>query len=657
MIATTVKYDITGNLLDKLDAMEKKLAHFDAMIDKSDKQVSKFGKGAKGGGGFLDKLLPKNGGMMDKLTTSLSAIPGLNSGILSSAGSLANPYIAAGAAAVALGAVAMDGTRMAMDWDRSMAKANVTMQATPAKLKEVGDQLKHMERYGTNINELPESFNKIISGIGDTSKALDIMEVSLKSSRANFGQLDIAADAIVNVMGSAGSQFKNATEVSDLLTASMIQGKAEFNDMANYLPRIIPYANNLGFSVRETAGAFALLTAKGQSSEQVAMLLQNTFTALADKKKRSNLKQFVDIFDHGKLKPFAQVFDEIGNKMKGLNPEQMAKFMSVLDLDAQSSSAFKQLVDNTALLKTNITALENSKGATDKALGDGKNGYDVIDKLRTKWEDMKMKIGEQIAPGIIKLLEGLEHAWEWLEKTEQSTGIFSSTWEVLKGLLEISLAPIMRIWNGLKFIFGGLGDVDGASKGNYFSKFIQFAVAGLSDLLFVAGKTFQILGDIASLDWSATKEDFKSFGTHDYAVNGHDAPAPAPYVDYVHKLPPPNVDMFGNKFLFQPLGPTIPTSPTTPVADPKADQSVLDILAAADTKDKKKKEKKEAKSIHEVAGGGNQVRNVVVNIGKQIETVRIETTNMAGQSVSQIKKILEDLLVTAVRDSELALGH
>jgi TP901 family phage tail tape measure protein len=645
--------------------MEKKLAHFDAMIDKSDKHISKFGKGAKGGGGFLDKLLPKNGGMMDKLTTSLGAIPGLNSGILSSAGSLANPYIAAGAAAVALGAVAMDGTRMAMDWDRSMAKANVTMQATPEKLKEVGDQLKHMERYGTNINELPESFNKIISGVGDTSKALDIMEVSLKSSRANFGQLDIAADAIVNVMGSAGSQFKNATEVSDLLTKSMIQGKAEFNDMANYLPRVIPYANNLGFSVRETAGAFALLTAKGQSSEQVAMLLQNTFTALADKKKRSNLKQFVDIFDHGKLKPFAQVFDEIGAKMKGLNPEQMAKFMSALDLDAQSSSAFKQLVDNTALLKTNITALENSKGATDKALGDGKNGYNVIDKLRTKWEDMKMKIGEQIAPGIIKLLEGLEHAWEWLERTEQSTGIFSSTWEVLKGTLEISLVPIMKIWNGLKFIFGGLGDVDGASKGNYFSKFIQFAVAGLSDLLFVAGKTFQILGDIASLDWSATKEDFKSFGTHDYAINGHEPKALT--AGDINKLPEANkldaynklVGIYGKDFVDKSagkMGINIPTSPIAPKSDPKADQSVLDILAAADTQDKKKKEKT-AKSIHEVAGGGNQVRNVTVHIGKQIETVRIETTNMAGQSVSQIKKILEDLLVTSVRDSELALGH
>jgi hypothetical protein len=177
-------------------------------------------------------------------------------------------------------------------------------------------------------------------------------------------------------------------------------------------------------------------------------------------------------------------------------------------------------------------------------------------------------------------------------------------------------------------------------------------------LLFVAGKTFQILGDIASLDFGAAKDDFKDFGTHDYAINGKDAPYKAPVQDYVHKLPPPTTkDIFGFQ-PFLPLGPTIPASPTTPIADPKADpkadQSVLDILAAADAKDKKKKT---AKSIHDVAGGGNQVRNVVVNIGKQIETVRIETTNMAGQSVSQIKKILEDLLVTAVRDSELALGH
>ncbi len=61
--------------------------------------------------------------------------------------------------------------------------------------------------------------------------------------------------------------------------------------------------------------------------------------------------------------------------------------------------------------------------------------------------------------------------------------------------------------------------------------------------------------------------------------------------------------------------------------------------------------------MREVAGGGAQVRNVTIHIGKQIEKVEIATTNLQNLSKEAIRKILEELMVTTVRDSEIMLAH
>lgn len=248
MLTTEVKYTLVDDLSAKVAKIEDRLKKFDRLIGHTDDNLKKLGK--HGTGGFMDKLLPNNT-KVEKITGALSEIPNLNMGILSSAGTLANPYVAAGAAAVAFGAYAVKSTKMALNWNEGMARANSTMGASPAELEKVSQKLQKMPRYGADLLAIPDAFEKILSTVGDTGKSLDILSVALKSSRANMASLDVTSDAIANILGSAGSQFNNVMEVSDLLTKTKILGAAEFNDMATYLPRIIPYANRLGIEVTE----------------------------------------------------------------------------------------------------------------------------------------------------------------------------------------------------------------------------------------------------------------------------------------------------------------------------------------------------------------------------------------------------------------------
>lgn len=653
------KYILKDEVTSRLEALEKKFVHFDHTLAKTDNKVKGFGKG-----NGLANIIP-SGGKLEKGIGMLNEIPNLNTGILSSAMGIANPYVLAGTAVVAFGALAVDATQMANEWNIGMSKANVTIGATPQGLKEISEKLQNMKRYGADMMTIPDSFEKIISGVGDVTKAMDIMEVSLKSARANSASVDVTGDAIVNIMGSAGKQFQNATQISDMLTKTKILGKAEFEDMATYLPRVIPYANQLGISVNEVAGSMALLTAKGQTTEQTTMLLQNAFVALADPKKRGNIEKFVKVFDHGKIRPFVDILGDMKTKMKSLNDEGRLKFLGALDLDSQAASSFQQLIDNTDLLKSNIQELGNATGATNKALSDSHNASDGIARIKEKWDNLKMKLGQKIAPFWEKIVTGVANLWDWLEKVEKKTGYFSMAWKIVASVFKLAWSPIARIWNIGKAVYGVYERMSNFMAEKFPRTFqvvgiiIKGVTAIFRDLFFTVSETYDMLANLVSLDFDAMGKNIDNFKSHKYMNMADPTPAPmspdqgkAVYENLIKQgIPKDKLDAMAKK-----MGIVIPSNATKPVASTMPmmpDAPEADAL----TKSKNKKHADRAeRTLREVAGAGSQIRNVTIHIAKQIENVEVTTTNMQDVGIKKIKKILEELLVTSVRDAEIALA-
>lgn len=665
MLTTEVKYTLVDDLSAKVAKIEARLSKFDKLIGHTDDNLKKLGK--HGTGGFMDKLLPNNS-KVEKITGALSEIPNLNMGILSSAGTLANPYVLAGAAVVAFGAYAVDSTRMANEWNVGMSKANVTIQATPKGLKEISEKLQKMKTYGADLMTIPTSFEKIISGVGDVTKAMDIMEISLKSARANSASVDVTGDAIVNIMGSAGKQFQNATQISDMLTKTKILGKAEFEDMATYLPRVIPYANLLGISVNEVAGSMALLTAKGQTTEQTTMLLQNAFVALADPKKRGNIEKFVKVFDHGKMRPFVNILKDLKTEMKGMGDQDRLKILGALDLDSQAASAFQQLIDNTDLLKTNITDIANATGATNKALADSANSQDGINRLKEKWDKLKLSLGEKILPFWEKFTNGLADLWDWLEKVEQKTGYFSSAWKIVSSVFKMAYAPFLRLWNMGKLAyslferFGNFMRSHFPDAFSYVGTIVKGITAVFRDLFFTISETYDMLANLITLDWGKLGGNIDNFKNHKY-MDMSDAPVQytqeqikTMYDNAIAKgVSKDKLDAMAKKW-----GVAIPGTAPKDVPPTNTGASLMPTSTGMGDDDKKKAKHKADRAeqgLREVAGGGSQVRNVTIHIGKQIEKVEIATTNLQNLSKEAVRKILEELMVTTVRDSEIMLAH
>ncbi|MBK9458289.1 MAG: phage tail tape measure protein [Sphingobacteriales bacterium] len=231
-----------------LKTIQQKLAGMEAGVGKAEAKFNAFAVGA------ANKLHGIRAGFKKNFNNLADEIPQLD-GLRRV---VTNPLAQAVAGAAAMGVYLKDATALSAEFDKSMAKVNVTLQKSPAELRNIGNQVAEIARKNglANLSDAPLALNKIVSaGIDDTKQALALLDPTLKAAKAGFTDVETVAGAAVSVIKSSG--IDNATRVYDVLFATLNKGNAEFRDIANYLPQIIPSARAAGVSLEEVGGSFA----------------------------------------------------------------------------------------------------------------------------------------------------------------------------------------------------------------------------------------------------------------------------------------------------------------------------------------------------------------------------------------------------------------
>lgn len=343
-------------------------------------------------------------GLSDSSSKAFTAIKEEVPGVGRALALLANPYALAAAGALALGAGVVKATSMAQQWKTSMAEVNVTAQLSKTELKGLSDQLLRIGANGSvELEQVPKAFNRIISAGLSVNKSLEALEPTLKAAKAGFTDIETVAAAGIGVMKSSG---ENINVVYDTLFATLNKGNAAFKDIAQYLPKIIPGARQAGFALGETAGAWAYLTAQGQSAEQSTTSLMNAFKALSrpevvyGTKTKAGFKQIgVDIFDvHGKMRPLVDIVTDLGKAMNGLTDEQRVKKFASIGLDMEAAGAFASMTQNVSELKSTIDFTTNSAGQLNEAVKNSATGTEGWVSGMNKIKKMAIDFGSLFLP-------------------------------------------------------------------------------------------------------------------------------------------------------------------------------------------------------------------------------------------------------------------
>lgn len=348
---------------------------------------------------------------------------------------LSNPIGSLVTMLVGIGSAVKSAVTSAMDWQKGMAQINVTAGLTTEELSKMSDKMLEIgARNVAPLEEVPKAFNKIISAGLTADQALSALEPTLRAAKAGFTDIETVAAAGVNVMNSSGVEIN---EVYDVLFATLSKGAASMGEIAAYLPTVVPTAKNAGVSLNETAGAFAYMTAQGQSASAAATLLNGAFNSLANPKLLPNFKKIgVEIYDaQGKMRPMTGIIEDMAKSLSGLSDKQKAAKLSSLGLDQTSAQGLAVMTQNVEKFKSTLDATASSQGALNDAYAHSMTASDYWSMALNNVKKLLIQAGQAFLPLITK-------AGEFAAKLTQNIGPaiqsvkqwFSDWWPVLVGV-------------------------------------------------------------------------------------------------------------------------------------------------------------------------------------------------------------------------------
>ncbi len=182
----------------------------------------------------------------------------------------------------ALGSLGVLGSKAFYDIEKSMAKVVGLVGIAKEEAAIMTDSLADISR-GTAVAPagLAEALFFITSaGIRDTADALDVLNLSAKASTAGLGSTKVVADAVTSAVNAYGIANLSAAKATDILVATVREGKVEADSVAQSLGRVIPVAAELGVSFDQVGATVASLTRLGLDASESTTALRAILFAL-----------------------------------------------------------------------------------------------------------------------------------------------------------------------------------------------------------------------------------------------------------------------------------------------------------------------------------------------------------------------------------------
>jgi hypothetical protein len=134
-----------------------------------------------------------------------------------------------GSLALAAGGVA--AVKMADSFETSMQRVVGLAGQSQKQVDAWGKQLLQLgPQLGKSPQELADALYFVASSGVSASKAMDVVTASAKASAAGLGDTQTVADAVTSVMNAYGEANITAAQATDVLVATVREGKGEASD-------------------------------------------------------------------------------------------------------------------------------------------------------------------------------------------------------------------------------------------------------------------------------------------------------------------------------------------------------------------------------------------------------------------------------------------
>ncbi len=180
-------------------------------------------------------------------------------------------------AAAAAGA----SVKMAADFETSLSKIEGLVGVARNEIQGMrGDVLALAGDTARSPQELADALFFVTSAGIRGAEAMEVLEMSAKAATAGLGETKDIADLVTSAMNAYGAENLSAAKATDILTATVREGKAEADALAQSMGQVLPLASEMGVTFDQVGAAVAAMTRTGTDAATASTQLRQILSGL-----------------------------------------------------------------------------------------------------------------------------------------------------------------------------------------------------------------------------------------------------------------------------------------------------------------------------------------------------------------------------------------
>jgi len=284
--------------------------------------------------------------------------------------------------------------------------------------------------FGEGTKTLSEGLYNILSASISADKAIEVLDVAVRSAKAGITDTGTATYAITGILNAYGLAADKASRVSDILFSTVYKGQTTFAQLAPAIGRVTAISSGAGVALEEVSAALATITRGGISTDEAITGLRQGIIALQGKQ-----EQAVELAaKHGiVLSTEALAAKGLSGVLKELSVLSVSTINDMFTEVEARTSISKLIQDQKGYLDDYEQAMR-SAGMTQEAFG--KNTNILAQRFRRLWQLVKIvsvEVGEEFAGQMTELTELiLKHKEKIIEYAEKAADKLSGFIEFMR---------------------------------------------------------------------------------------------------------------------------------------------------------------------------------------------------------------------------------
>lgn len=331
---------------------------------------------------------------------------------------LAQALLAAGvtASVKAITDALMDCTQASMEFETAMAKVGTIADESQKPLGDMRNEILALSgETGKSVGELAEATYQAISASVATESAVDFVGTANKLAVGGFSDTTTAVDILTTAINAYGMSADDATKISDVLITTQNLGKTSVAQLGASMGMVIPLAAAYNMNLEDLAASYALLTANGTQTAQATTYVKaalnelgSTSSVVGSTLKKKTGKTFAELMAEGNS--LGDVLQVLADSVDG----DTTAFNNMWSSSEAGVGMLSILNSGTSKYNSLVQAMEGSTGAAATAFEKmSETGEFAQQRFQNATENLKIAIGDVLAPALLELQQSGADAMEW----------------------------------------------------------------------------------------------------------------------------------------------------------------------------------------------------------------------------------------------------